>query len=408
MMDTRPDFARQNMIEALLKKNPQLTPGEIELFLETFDSLVIEAIERDGCVDIEGLGSFSLGAADIADCEGCHIRSLSFSPSPSLRDYVNRPLEHLESVALDGEPADFEKASQESDSSAGFSLPLDRLAAEASGIQTLLDEIAGMTQDKQSEKDCIEATEPQNCERFATTNHNTEPQIKEHERNTGIITDENKEYMNVENNNVDKQRQHESQCDSTFAVDALNRENDREIKGSNAWWIAVVVVLSVVIIALLAYKGYNGFLKDKENGISAEVTDNIDTGSDIFEPEAGTQDSDEFMAEQPELELVDKSSYIYAEGFPDIFNAVRRYDLFLDTATLVNGSRLTMLSLKYYGHKDFWVYIYEANRDIIANPNDIKVNTRLRIPVVNPELIDAANPECIGYARFLHDIYVEK
>ena len=106
--------------------------------------------------------------------------------------------------------------------------------------------------------------------------------------------------------------------------------------------------------------------------------------------------------------VVDKTSPIYSEQFSDIFNRKREYTEFIDTVVLNEGSRLTWISLKQYGHKDYWVYIYEANRDIIKNPNAIKIGTKLRIPKLAEELIDATNPETIEYARYLHDVYVRR
>ena len=106
--------------------------------------------------------------------------------------------------------------------------------------------------------------------------------------------------------------------------------------------------------------------------------------------------------------VVDKTSPLYSEQFSDIFNYKREYTEFIDTVTLNEGSRLTWISLKQYGHKDYWVYIYEANRDIVKNPNAIAIGTRLRIPRLAPELIDTTNPETIEYARYLHDVYVKK
>lgn len=52
----------------------------------------------------------------------------------------------------------------------------------------------------------------------------------------------------------------------------------------------------------------------------------------------------------------------------------------LDTVSIKQGDRLTLLSLHYYGHKFFWVYIYEYNKAYITDPNNIPIGTRLRIP----------------------------
>lgn len=52
----------------------------------------------------------------------------------------------------------------------------------------------------------------------------------------------------------------------------------------------------------------------------------------------------------------------------------------LDTISIQPGDRLTSIALHYYGHKFFWVYIYEYNKDIIVDPNNIPVGTSLRLP----------------------------
>lgn len=46
-------------------------------------------------------------------------------------------------------------------------------------------------------------------------------------------------------------------------------------------------------------------------------------------------------------------------------------------------SSLSDLSRKHFGSYEFWVYIYEENRDVIPNPDRVEPNTRVRIP--NPE-----------------------
>ncbi|PIE99440.1 MAG: hypothetical protein CR965_02310 [Paludibacter sp.] len=74
----------------------------------------------------------------------------------------------------------------------------------------------------------------------------------------------------------------------------------------------------------------------------------------------------------------------------------------------LEGQNLAYLSRKYYGHSYFWVYIYEANRDKIANPNDIPVGSKLRIPKLNKKLIDKRNPKCLEYALKLKRKYLPK
>jgi nucleoid DNA-binding protein len=91
-----------------------------------------------------------------------------------------------------------------------------------------------------------------------------------------------------------------------------------------------------------------------------------------------------------------------------LFNNPRVYEEFISSEQINKGSRLTIMSKKYYGNKDFWVYIYEANKERINNPDNIEMGTLIRIPKLNPKLIDASNPLCIEKARELHDLYVKK
>jgi hypothetical protein len=151
----------------------------------------------------------------------------------------------------------------------------------------------------------------------------------------------------------------------------------------------------------------------QEDGLTLKYSDQ-ELDESTVESQEESFVEDEFV-EEINLEIenvvdskVDASSDIYNSQFPDFFNYPREYTQFIDVVTINEGSRLTYISLKQYGHKDFWVYIYEANRDVIANPNSIKVGVKLRIPKLAPELIDANNQQCIDYARYLHDIYVNE
>jgi hypothetical protein len=91
-----------------------------------------------------------------------------------------------------------------------------------------------------------------------------------------------------------------------------------------------------------------------------------------------------------------------------MFDNPRVYTEFIASEQIKAGSRLTIMSKKYYGSKDFWVYIYEANKERIQNPDNIEMGTLIRIPKLDPRLIDASNPLCIQKARELHDEYVKK
>ena len=86
----------------------------------------------------------------------------------------------------------------------------------------------------------------------------------------------------------------------------------------------------------------------------------------------------------------------------------RVYKKFIGSERITSGSRLTLMSKKYYKKSDFWVYIYEANKANIPNPDHIAAGTLIQIPKLDPRLIDVSNPKCIKKALDLHDLYVKK
>ncbi len=44
-----------------------------------------------------------------------------------------------------------------------------------------------------------------------------------------------------------------------------------------------------------------------------------------------------------------------------------------------SGHTLRRIALKKYGHKVFWIYIYEENKAIIPDPNNVAIGTKLRL-----------------------------
>ena len=92
----------------------------------------------------------------------------------------------------------------------------------------------------------------------------------------------------------------------------------------------------------------------------------------------------------------------------DVFSQPRVYKEFIATETATEGTWLTMLSLKYYGHKLFWVYIYEANKDKLHNPGVLPPGTKIRIPKLDPRLIDKHNGQCFRQASTLQTVYTTK
>ena len=113
---------------------------------------------------------------------------------------------------------------------------------------------------------------------------------------------------------------------------------------------------------------------------------------------------DEFLEDT--VELTDDNKTEAADSLQIMFDTPREYIEFIAVVMMKEGNRLTLISKKYYGHPDFWVYIYEANSDRFTNPDEITTGSLVHVPKLDPRLIDASNPRCLKKAKELHDLYV--
>ena len=86
----------------------------------------------------------------------------------------------------------------------------------------------------------------------------------------------------------------------------------------------------------------------------------------------------------------------------------REYTRFIGTERVGFGSRLAWISYKYYGVKDLWVFIYEANRDQIENPNHLEYGKKIRVPLLSEKLMDLSDPETRQLIDNLQKEYLSK
>ena len=140
------------------------------------------------------------------------------------------------------------------------------------------------------------------------------------------------------------------------------------------------------------------FTSDKKtpenDSIKNESTGKITLPDSVTEPEP-----EQTMEQQPSEPI---------DSLQQLFNSRREYKEFLGEEEITEGTRLTNIAQHYYGKKEFWVYIYEANRDNIVHPDRITPGTIVKIPKVDSRLIDKKNPRCLQKAKELHDLYVGK
>ena len=419
-------------------------------FVEAFQSTFEEALLRDKMLKISGLGTFKLipvesrKSVNVNTGEEIEIAGhykLTFTPDLALKDKVNEPLAHLETMELDANNDDFSeviveqlhvspiKEAESIELPQSQDDPLQKLTEQALELKDILADIQGFgvaTQDLVEEETIVEEKAEEIIVAPEVINEEQEPDTKDvvvapqeapkHEEpkqeapQTPVVATPIVE--------PSPKPQESTSVVAKDIVNVINQEDNKSANKRSSAWIWVAVILFLGVIGLLVYQNLDFFSQPIIEEADTLVVAHVEPQPEqiITQPEdsilASIIETDTVAELEPQTPtdtiVVDKTSPLYSEQFSDIFNYKREYTEFIDTVTLNEGSRLTWISLKQYGHKDYWVYIYEANRDIVKNPNAIAIGTRLRIPQLAPELIDTTNPETIEYARYLHDVYVKK
>ena len=125
-------------------------------------------------------------------------------------------------------------------------------------------------------------------------------------------------------------------------------------------------LICVVILLMLLLVGYF-FLRNEISGWIESLTQEPQQEIVIEEP-----------AEEPEVVVVEEEW---------------SFDELLLTENITEGSRLAWISKKYYGDKNYWPYLYEANKDHISNPSLITVGTPIRVPKLSAAQRDTTSAQ---------------
>ena len=98
----------QDLTDLLAAKH-SMTKKDAEAFVKEFFLLIEQALESENTVKIKGLGTFKL--IDVDSRESVNVNTgerfqikghtkVSFSPDANLRDTINKPFAHFETVVL--------------------------------------------------------------------------------------------------------------------------------------------------------------------------------------------------------------------------------------------------------------------------------------------------------------------
>ena len=345
-----------------LAQRANISEKDANTFLTAFNAQLLEALKTEKQVKINGLGTFKLQAVaprksvDVTTGNEITIEGynkVSFVPEAGVKELVEK-VEAGEAVeALD---------------------PIQKLGAQADEIVDILGDLGELPKEEKAEEPVEEVApveESKEEEPVAEKPKEEEPVIAE------VPAEEPKEEEPV----AEEPKEEEPLIVS-----------EKPAKKKNYFLRALLI--SFIILLILCVVGYFFLRKQvcewfdilKEKVEKIELFNKCSAPSEEVESAAA---EDELVLEVPE----EAAEQVVESEAPKAEVQKAQYEELLLTEEITEGSRLAWISRKYYGHPDYWPYLYDANRDRIDDPSNVPVGTQIRVPKLTKAQRDMTSSE---------------
>lgn len=337
------ELTLQDLIDLLVKRH-DMERADADAFVKLFFSLIEEGLAADRYVKIKGLGTFKLIDTRI-----------TFSPDSTMKDLVNKPFSHFETVVLNDKTH------------------FDDIPENESPISD--------AETDESVKDASDST-LENDSDESMSSEEVESVLEE-------VSDQS-----VEEENPVSTKAKEEQSFVQSESEAVER---RSVSSTNIPWCMVASILLVGVIAggFMVWSMFRTASTVKMSSVEPKeviaviehdsvASDTLAVDSAMVSKEEAVenerrQDSAKVVAINPEREEEPK-------GGLSLSDAVT-YTIVGTCAThqLQYGETLVKLARRYYGNKKLWPYIARYNKEALADVDNIPVGTTIRIPKLSEE-----------------------
>ena len=377
----------QDLIDLLAEKHG-MSKKNADSFVKEFFQLIEEALEKDKYVKVKGLGAFKL--IDVESRESVNVNTgerfeiqghtkVSFTPEPALKDLINKPFSHFETVVLNDntvlEDTPVDNSDNEDEENAG---------------QKTEEVTAATSEDIETPKEKIENREEVTISEAATT----------------FETATSEETMTSEEKTETPEEAEVMKTDASTESSTMK------------YSIGIVVFVVLLCAGAIAYlyspelfdnlsseppvekvvgagtdkPADNTALADsvavKDTVTVTEADTDTASGSPVAEPVTKKPDAP-VVARRPDpvnttpvsqtqkttaqTQKTTGTAYIPDSTSYTIVGTETTY-------TIKSGETLTKVALRFYGTKVLYPYIVKHNPAVIKNPNNVPAGTTIKIP----------------------------
>lgn len=368
----------------MIAESTSTTKRVCELFVKELFATVSQALIDGETVKIKGIGTFKVTrmkprkGVDVTTGEPILIDShnkLTFTPDKSLAEAINQPFAQFETVVLDDSVTDEKLATIDEENPSA--LPETPISANDSStaVTEIIDDFPELQEPlPTSEPDeffvpepigspkPIQETKPEpEPEPIPEPEPEPEPQPEPVKVAVPEKPQKQPEPVKLVEEPEPEDNFHRPEPRNTYTP--TQEQIDNQGKSSLKRWLWAL--LAALILGVLGWWLFGG---------------NGDKGN------SGNQKAESSQAAAP----VDSDTIAAVTEEPSVI-----------TDTVTAKIVLTTLSDRYYDSPWFWVYIFEENKDIISDPNNVRPGTVVVIPPAEKYGIDANDPASLKKAQRL-------
>ncbi len=368
-----------------------VTDDEASAFVDAMLRVIVQRLRQGEEVELGGIGTFRVVEA----LQG-ELRRVAFVCDPKMRDAVNAPFACFEPIVVGRVKASAETSQPASDNEGEASVE-----AEASS---------------DAENDSSSEVEPEASAGAPSEVFSDEAESTERTEEVSS--------SNLSSDAADGSLSETEQAAQDGDTESASQPAGKR-KGKLTPWGVANICLAILIVCCLVYifgahpyrhtaadlsplaeQVDNGGALTKEGTSTAEEASTMEEAStkegistteeisvsdgalakDETSTETGTSTKEAASADTTALPRPTPDMLLHEGGKPR-------------TVVLQPGQRLTLVSLRVYGDKAFWCYIYDVNAFQLTDPNNVPVGTTLYLPDPTYYQIDADDPASLRRAK---------
>lgn len=367
-------------LAALLAERTGKDRNSAEQFLREFIAIVSQGVFTDKIAKVKGLGTFKVVLVEKR--ESIHVNTgerflipahykFSFLPDKELRELVNKPFSFFETTELN-ENVDFTDLDVSAD--------VEEKEAEDESVEEVIpeNEEEQVVESLQSTEEVPEDTEKEELpEEVEQEESASEEVVPEEVPNVPDIEDPAPEET-VDQQDISEEEPKEEPGQISSANDFSDTDYQFEDEEpSSSHWVRGLVIAGIVAIVVA---GSTFLYLNRSFFLGPEIPTPVLTGRSLPDQATAAVDTLHEVEAETDVEIEEIKDTVITEPSVTTPEVPAKAPEVLAKVKIETGSRLTLISLEYYGSKIFWVYLYDYNKAAIKDPNNIPVGTEILVP----------------------------